>query len=411
MHPKKFVQHSLYFILCLSLATPALGQLECSLTRATNTSASTGAAFISDDGSRFVFTSFADPTGGNPDGRQEIFLWDAGVITQISETPFAFTSDHPRISRDGTHVSFTSSSNPTGQNADGNLEIFLYDGVVVTQLTDTAAPAQNRLPNPDGDGSLVVFESSADLTGGNPDGNPEIFLYDGMAITQISSSPLRSGNPTINADGSRIAFESAGNLTGQNPDGSDEIFLWDGTDLTQITQGPAGTLSRSAAIDAAGIRITFTSNADLVGENPDGVSQLFLYDGMAIQQITRLTGAGSHPGFPVISGDGNTLGFSTPDDVQGPSDGNFEIFLYRDGVISQITRFRPPTTFAVASINFDGSLIGVGGFTNEARNEAYLGTCDRARDVVEVPTTGFEGSLLLILLLTLCGLGWVRRAP
>ncbi|MBZ0159098.1 MAG: hypothetical protein K8G79_02970, partial [bacterium] len=82
-------------------------------------------------------------------------------------------------------------------------------------------------PSINADGTRIAFLSNSDLTGGNPDGSNEIFLWtQGSGLTQITSSTSGvSSNPSINADGTRIAFQSLSDLTGGNPDGNWEIFL------------------------------------------------------------------------------------------------------------------------------------------------------------------------------------------
>lgn len=64
-----------------------------------------------------------------------------------------------------------------------------------------------------------------------------------VTVTQITNTTGSSlfyqspdSSPSINADGTRIAFNSWSNLTGGNPDGSEELFLWtQGSGFTQIT--------------------------------------------------------------------------------------------------------------------------------------------------------------------------------
>jgi Tol biopolymer transport system component len=69
------------------------------------------------------------------------------------------------------------------------------------------------------------------LTGDNPDGGGELFLFDiiTQTFTQITSDPRGPGfgvrEPQISADGTRIAFVANMDLTGGNPDGNAEIFL------------------------------------------------------------------------------------------------------------------------------------------------------------------------------------------
>ena len=77
----------------------------------------------------------------------------------------------------------------------------------------------------------IAFESSANITGGNPDLNDEIFIYDRLTdiFTQITDEPAGgsddSGDPSVNADGTRIAFFGDANINGGNPQGDRQVWL------------------------------------------------------------------------------------------------------------------------------------------------------------------------------------------
>ncbi len=53
----------------------------------------------------------------------------------------------------------------------------------------------------------------------------------------------RAPAPAISQDGSRIAFASKDNPLGTNNDGNSEIFLYDGARLIQITNTSPGDIS------------------------------------------------------------------------------------------------------------------------------------------------------------------------
>src|SRR5262249_3227257 len=80
------------------------------------------------------------------------------------------------INSDGTRIVFVSDRDLTGENADHNSEIFLYDTTTnsFTQVTNTTGGSLgfgNALPTISGDGKRIAFASDRDLTGGNVDGN------------------------------------------------------------------------------------------------------------------------------------------------------------------------------------------------------------------------------------------------
>ena len=90
------------------------------------------------------------------------------------------------------------------------------------------------------------------------------------AIDQITDETAGlSFGPSINADGTRIAFTSNADINGGNPEGNAEIYLFDTVTgiFTQITDETAGD-SLEPSINAGGTRIGFHSNADINGGKP-----------------------------------------------------------------------------------------------------------------------------------------------
>ncbi|MGH9820585.1 MAG: TolB family protein [Pyrinomonadaceae bacterium] len=141
---------------------------------------------MSSDGTRIVYSSTADPTGGNADGNQEIFAYSTatGATTQITNTN-ACQNSQPSISGDGNHVAFASTCfiTDTGQYYPGAIELFEYDFTfsAFTRITNTVANITvftNQLPAVNSDGSRITFISNADFTGSNGDHNYDLFIYD-----------------------------------------------------------------------------------------------------------------------------------------------------------------------------------------------------------------------------------------
>ena len=189
---------------------------------------------ISGDGTRIGFRSSADLNGNNADVNEEIFLYDTttNIFTQVTQTtPGPGLGNRlPSFSADGTRIAFVSNHNLTGSNADGNGEIFLYNTITntITQITNTMTPGEhNEFPSMNGDGTRIAFQANSNLTGGNADGSLEIFLYDTTTstFTQVSNDTVGAIGPSISDDGTRIAFSSNGFANLGNADGNSEIFL------------------------------------------------------------------------------------------------------------------------------------------------------------------------------------------
>ena len=310
---------------------------ECTVTQLTDTVGGESETwFLNSDGPLGGFDSDANINGGNPDGSFEAYLinTDTLAITQITENTGldSFPFD---ISENGNIVALSSQSDPTGGNPDGNREIFLYDrtSMTFTQITDTTGE-DNIVPKLSGDASLIVFDSLADPTGGNPDGNREIFLYDADSMLTTQITDTISGDslvPDITPDGETIGFHGTADLTGSNVDASLEVFLFDVSSMifTQITDG-ADLNSATASLDSDGVRIGLNSDTDPTGGNPDNNREIFLFNTNTMQftQVTDTTGDSINSG-PSISNDGSRLVFTSRGDLTGGNpDGNREVFLF-----------------------------------------------------------------------------------
>jgi Tol biopolymer transport system component len=119
-------------------------------------------------------------------------------------------NQRPMLSADGSRLTFVSTFNPLGQNADGNRELFSFDTLTQSfeQLTHTVG-GQLDLGGISGDGSRIAFSSSADLVGENADGNVEVFVYDLLAgdFQQVTHAlDGFSVDATISEDGLTVAY-------------------------------------------------------------------------------------------------------------------------------------------------------------------------------------------------------------
>lgn len=88
---------------------------------------SAGFVRIAGDGSRVVFQATAGINSDNPDGGPEIFIVDADGSNQARLTDGGLASEQPAIAGDASQVVFQSAANLSGNNAEGNVEIFIID--------------------------------------------------------------------------------------------------------------------------------------------------------------------------------------------------------------------------------------------------------------------------------------------
>ncbi|MDX2170111.1 MAG: right-handed parallel beta-helix repeat-containing protein [Deltaproteobacteria bacterium] len=243
-------------------------------------------------------TQTADLVGANPDLSNEVVRWSARdfrrqspsnpnlVVDAVSSGAApGIDSQQPSAGRNGRFVLLESEANPTGGNADGNTEIFAYDAkrLIWTQITNTTAPKQNRRPSTQ-TGRQLLFDSDADLVGDNPDGNREIFYAEARGTTwlfqQITNSvaPVDNRAGQVARRGRVLAFSSNGNYAGQNADGNREIFAYERGVFEQLSHSTVGENVNPHA-NPRGRFVAFESTANLEsGGNALLNRRVFFYD-------------------------------------------------------------------------------------------------------------------------------------
>jgi Tol biopolymer transport system component len=321
--------------------------------------------------SRVAFVTSANINGGNPQRAQQLFVVNRDGTNLLQLTNAATGSiGHMWISDDGTRLAFNHDGDLTGGNADKNEEVFAITvgDALPRQITSSTAGHADSA-NISGDGNTIVFESTANYTGGNNDGGDEIFVanFTTGAITRLTSYPANnrtSRQPWPTNDGSTIYFSSdrfnatyeiwrvASNGTGltrmtnfgqdaQHPvvsgDGSRFGTWLDGALYTGTSAG-IGTETQLIARDipeqgyldlsANGQKVTFVSTIDPLGTNPDHAEQLFVsnLDGTGLRQLTSAL-IGEIVTRPAINGDGSRVYFEASSDPLGlNTDHNNEVF-------------------------------------------------------------------------------------
>lgn len=187
----------------------------------------------------------------------------------------------------------------------------------VVRVTNTPEQAVNLNPSLSDDGRVVVFESSANFA----DGGAALAIgvsnsFHAVRADVRGDSPpfqelgaTRAISPAVSSDGSVVAFASTEDLVGENADRNSEIFLWSGSGLQQITD----TLPDSSAtrlIDG-NFQPSITANGGLVAFTSRGNLLLFDVTKDTLFQLTedRTTTVAK------ISGDGSCLYYQQGSDL------------------------------------------------------------------------------------------------
>src|SRR5262245_25897009 len=276
----------------------------------------------------------------------------------------------PAVSQDGSRIAFASKDDPLGTNPDGNSEIFLFDGLRLTQITDTKPSSfgdrmkeGNFQSSISDDGRFIAFASNRDLTGQNGDGNLEIFVFDSLSATfnqlTFSSGIIGFSDAKISGNGNFVAYIGD---NGNSPSATRDLLQQPRTGgaATILAPGVPGlAMTYGRAISDDGARVVYSA------QTAANTTQVFLYDGRATGSARQMTSLGARvtevPLQPSISGDGTRISFATRRNVNGGnSDGSVELYLYDlpTATFSKITNAPAGATGdVVSSLNDDGSLI------------------------------------------------------
>ncbi|HKP45566.1 MAG TPA: lamin tail domain-containing protein, partial [Pyrinomonadaceae bacterium] len=278
------------------------------------------------------------------------------------------------VSQDGSRIVFASKDDPLGTNGDGNSEIFLYDGAKLIQITNTSpGDSANRVtngnfsPSISDDGRFIAFSSNRQLAGQNADANLEVFIYDVIAqsFTQLTTSNgvVGSTDAKISGNGNEVAYIFDGAAT---PGSNRSLLIKSRNGLTAartLAQNIALlALTYGRAISDDGLRVVWSA------QTAANTTQVFLYDGRSggiTRQITSLSSRVTEvPLHPTISGDGSRIAFATRRIVSGAGsnlDGSVELYTYDipSSSFGRVTNVSSSSATAdvVSSLSDDGNVI------------------------------------------------------
>lgn len=252
-------------------------------------------------------------------------------------------SDRPVLSHDGRYVAFASdATNLVRGDTNENRDVFVRD--LVTGITERVSLSwkgqegrgDSDCPSISADGRYVAFRSWAWnlYAGGANLGSVrwDVYRRDRVAGTTTrlsvghdgSEPDGESGCPSISNDGSRVVFDSnASNLVPENPEYPSDVFLWDDTEGIALLTVPLDGVHHRAygsepVISGDGNTVAFSSGSrDLIpnppGGNIDRVYVLDLSTGVMTHESVSDSGvAGWRPARMIaLSDDGRYVSFVT----------------------------------------------------------------------------------------------------
>jgi Tol biopolymer transport system component len=185
-------------------------------TRLTTDAAFDGQAVFSPDGTKIAFES-------GRDGNTEIYVMNANGTSPVNLSNNVAEDGSPAWSPDGSKIAFR--SNRLG----GNYEIWVMDADGNNPVRLTNAAGTDSDPDFSPDGNKIAFTSQRD-------GNNEIYVMNanGSAQTNLSNNSGEDNSPAFSPDGTKIVFVS-------HRDGNNEIYVMaaSGVPQTNLTNNAA----------------------------------------------------------------------------------------------------------------------------------------------------------------------------
>jgi hypothetical protein len=226
-----------------------------------NPTANSGASVI-------AWESTGDMVGNGNAGVQQVFMSSRTLgLKQVSSG--LGTSGNPTLNRTGSVLVFQSTSDPVTGADTGVSQLW-----VANLKTGGAAPITSGLGSSSGpaispDGRVLVFQSTADLSGdGSDTGVPQVFAYDIRygSFAQITADPGGCTEPTIHKfrHDFRIPFLCQGQVYFYLLRDDQRFHVVLPGDTSSVTAGPGFQF------------LMVTTTADLLSTGPTGGRQIYL---------------------------------------------------------------------------------------------------------------------------------------
>lgn len=267
------------------------------LRRLTNGDSESSAPVIARNGSIIAFTSFDDLDGSEGGGfSPDIFVIrpdGTGLrrITTAGGNPTFDVVGSPSVDGVGAWIVFASYLDLVGQNSDGSREVYRVrtDGTGMQQLTDTPAGRICDEPAVSADGNLVLFHSTADFLGTNPEGNPELFVLElsTSSIRQLTAATTGQVRyVAISDNGQWGFFSSSAPIFEADPDrprNGYRVRISDGLvermgGLNLYGGGSFSFMDLAPSPSESGLQVAVVTRGDIAMTNPDGLDELYLVD-------------------------------------------------------------------------------------------------------------------------------------
>lgn len=275
-------------------------------------------------------------------------------------------SARPAVSADGRYVVFNSAATNFG-GGDGNDHLYVRDLVdqtttrVDADYVDGMYFGSGDNPTISADGSTIAYTSylgqDTVVIRANRDGSDPVIASRNWLLPDYQGY-VQASVPRLDADGGRLFFVSPSQYiaAGDEPDTSYDVFMYTGgNSATLVTPGVAdiADATRQISVNDAGTRIAFVSTTQLVPDDTNGGTDVYVHDvnsdsyQLASRGADGVASGSSYEGF--LSANGRYVSFldSLPGSAPDKTDYFTDAFvrdLDTDTVSRRSVAFDAPTT-------------------------------------------------------------------
>jgi Tol biopolymer transport system component len=243
----------------------------------------------------------------NRDGNNDIYVMNPDGTVEENLTNHPANDVFPAWSPEGSRMTFSSD-----RHQPGNLDVYVMnaDGTGVMQLTNS--PGEDRGTSWTSDGGLIVFHSARDRDASH---TFDIFVMkaDGTDETKIFTDGSAAYVCGDSVNGT-IVFNSSGDPIGNNPEGDFEIFTMniDGSNVVQVTDNAVLDSGPKWSPDCSTISYNSLDSGGSLDVHRVGADRT--------NDVNLTATPGVFDAFSAWSPEGQTIVFSSN------RDGNFEIY-------------------------------------------------------------------------------------
>lgn len=256
--------------------------------------------------------------------------------------------------------------------------------VALRRITDSPDTVTNLHPVISADAGHIFYESSYDATtGDNTSFHAMRADIGGDAYTLRHIAPSRASSAAISQDGSSIVFASSADLIGENADRNSEIYLYAQNILRQLTHTRPRSITQRIgdgcyhpSLSRDGRYIAFSANRDLIAEaNADGNFEIYLYD-TADDTLTQITDTRNIVGAlePQLSADGARLAYILDETTETSAPALRQLILRERANDKTIFSVRDSSLHisAANALSADGSRLIYSAADEQGANQIFL---------------------------------------